>query len=102
MDGAVAVEKLAFLTKQQVAQTVRERLASVKPGGVTLHVAETDVRKIDNWWYVPVRPSRWPKRMSDFYEDLAIVEDDLQESEHLNILLATRLPLEEEPEAALA
>ncbi len=99
-DGEVAVEKLTFLTKQEVAQKVQERLREVTPGGVTLHVLESDVRKIDNWWYVPVRPSRWPRRMSDFYEDLAIVEDDIQEREHLNILLATGLPLEEEPEAA--
>ncbi len=100
-NGEVVVEKLNRLTKQEVAQQVQERLTNITPGGVTLHVQESDVRKIDNWWYVPVRPSRWPKRMSDFYEDLAIVEDDLQEQEHLNILLATGVPLEEEPDAAL-
>ena len=40
--------------------------------------------------------------MSDFYEDLAAVEDDLQEQEHLNILMATGEPLEEEAEAVAA
>ncbi len=101
-DGKVAVEKLNFLTKQQVAQKVREHLMGVTPGGVTLHVVDEDVYKVDEWWRVPVRPSRWPKRMSDFYEDLAIVEDDIQEREHLNILLATGLPLEEEPDTVAA
>ncbi|MGI4788436.1 MAG: hypothetical protein ACRYFS_06245 [Janthinobacterium lividum] len=87
------------MTKQEVARKVRERLVNVTPGGVTLYVEDDDVYKIDEWWRVPVRPSRWPKRMSDFYEDLATVEDDIQEQEHLNILLATGMPLEEEPEA---
>lgn len=89
------------MTKQEVAQKVRERLVNVTPGGVTLYVEDDDVYKIDEWWRVPVRPSRWPRRMSDFYEDLAIVEDDIQEREHLNILLATGVPLEEE-EAVVA
>ena len=101
-EGEVAVEKLTFITKQEVAQTVRERLANVKPGGVTLHVADTDIRKIGNWWYVPVRPSRWPKRLSDFYKALAEVEEDIQEREHLSILLATGLPLEDDEEADVA
>lgn len=67
---------------------------------MTLHVVDEDVYKVDNWWRVPVRPSRWLKRMSDFYEDLAAVEDDLQEQEHLNILMAPGVPLDEEKEVA--
>ena len=87
------------MTKQQVAEKVRARLVGVEPGGVTLHVVDEDIYKIDAWWRVPIRPSRWPKRLSDFYEDLAIVEDELQEQEHLNILMATGEPLEEEEDA---
>ena len=90
------------MTKQQVTRKVRDRLVGVEPGGVTLHVVDEDVHKVDGWWRVPIRPSRWPKRMSDFYEDLAAVEDDLQEQEHLNILMATGEPLEEEAEVVAA
>lgn len=90
------------LTKQQVAQKVRDRLVGVEPGGVTLHVVDEDVYKVDDWWRVPIRPSRWPKRMFEFYEVLAELEDELQEQEHLNILMATGEPLEEEAEAATA
>ena len=61
------------MTKQQVAQKVRDRLVGVEPGGVTLHVVDEDVYKVDDWWRVPIRPSRWPKRMSDFYEDPALI-----------------------------
>ena len=84
------------MTKQEVAQKVRERLADVTPGGVALFVKDDDVYKVDKWWRVPVRPSQWPARMFDFYEALSVVEDDLQEAEHLNILLKTGEPLEEE------
>ena len=87
---------------QKIAQKVRERLAGVMPGGVTLSVVDADVYRTGEYWLVPVNFSRWPQRMSDFYEDLAIVEDDLQEQDHLNILLATGVPLEEEAEAAVA
>lgn len=95
-DGEVSVEKLNRLTKLEVAQKVRGYLTGVSPGGITLYVQDADVRKTGNWWYVPVRPSRWPKRMSDFFQTLTNVEDDIQEQEHLNILPATGMPLEEE------
>lgn len=85
---------------QGMAQKVRERLVGRMPGGVMLFVVDADVYKIDDWWRVPVRPSRWPKRMFELYEVLAEVEDNLQEREHLNILLATGEPLEEDEEAA--
>ncbi len=90
------------MTKEVVAEKVRAELKHVQVNGVTLEVVDADVYKVDNWWRVPVRPSRWPKRMFELYEALAEVEDDLQEREHLNILLATGYPLEEETEAAAA
>jgi len=81
---------------------VREQLAGLQPGGVTLQVDDEDFYKEGDWWCVPIRPSRWPKRMADFYEALAEVEDDIQERENLNILLATGHPLEEDAEALAA
>ena len=90
------------MTKAIVAEKVRQELQGVEVSGITLQVEEADVRKIDNWWRVPVRPSRWPRRMFELYEVLAEVEDNLQEREHLNILLATGTPLDEEAEAGIA
>ena len=86
------------VTKERVAEKVRERLKGVAVTGITIEVGESGIQKVDDWWRVPIRPSRWPKRMFEFYEVLAEVEDDLQEREHLNILLATGEPLEEEEE----
>lgn len=90
------------MTEQGVAQKVREQLAGLQRGGVTLQVDDEDVYKEGDWWRVPVRPSRWPQRMAASYEALAEVEDDIQERENLNILLATAYPLEEDAEAVAA
>ncbi len=89
-------------TKETVSEKVRERLTEVHPGGVTLEVVAKDVYRVDKWWRVPIRPSRWPDRLSDFYEALAEVADDLQEKEHLDVIFFTGNPLEEEEVAAVA
>ena len=86
------------MTKKVVAEKVRAELERVQVNGITLEVVDADVYKVDNWWRVPVRPSRWPKRMFELYEALAEAEANLQEREHLNILLATGKPLSEEEE----
>jgi hypothetical protein len=59
---------------------------------VTLEILERDVRKIDDWWRVPVRPSALPTRMFDYYEALADLENDLQENDQINVLFATAEP----------
>ena len=84
------------MTRAMVAEKVRQELQRVEVFGITLQVVDEDVYQVDEWWRVPVHPSRWPTRMFDFYEALSAVEDDLQEAEHLNILLETGEPLDEE------
>ena len=90
------------MTKQQVAQKVRDRLVGIHPGGVTLEVVEESIYKIDQWWRVPIRPSRWPKRVSDFYETLAEVATDLLEKDNLDVIFFTGAPAEDEQEAQAA
>lgn len=89
-------------TKEFVAQKVRERLVGVHPGGVTLEVLDNGIHQIDKWWRVPIRPSHWPKRLSDFYETLAEMTDELQEQDHVDVLFFTGAPAEEEQEAQAA
>ncbi len=96
------METAQDMTKERVAAIVRERLKNVSVAGITMEVVGEDVYKIDEWWRVPIRPSRWPKRMFEFYEVLANVEDELQEQQHLNILMATGEPLEDEEDALTA
>ena len=82
------------LTKQSVAEKVRQYIQNLHPGGVTLEVVEDGIHKVDYWWRVPVRPSAWPAKRYEYYEALADIESDLQEKEHLNILIATGEPME--------
>ncbi len=84
------------MTKSVVAEKVRQGLQQVEVSGITLQVVDEDVYQVDEWWRVPVRLSRWPARMFDFYEALATVTEELQEAEHLNILLETGDVLNEE------
>ena len=77
---------------QSVAQVVREYLQGQRPSGLTLEVVEDEVRKIDTWWQVPVRPSAWPEKTFELYDTLAEVETAIQEDKHLNILLAPTEP----------
>ncbi len=87
------------MTKQQMAQKVRNRLVGVEPGGVTLEVMDSGIRQIDNWWWVPVRPSHSPERWSAFSRALGELTDELQEKDQLDVLLATGMTAEEEQEA---
>jgi hypothetical protein len=85
---------MAKITQSEIAQKVRESIRDRHPGGVTLEVVEQGIRKVDYWWRVPVRPSAWPEKMFEYYEALAEVESEIQEKEHLNILLSTSEPSE--------
>jgi hypothetical protein len=82
-------------TRQTVAVKVRDYLKDCHPGGITLDLIESGVRKEEYWWYVPIRPSAWPEKMFEFYEALAEIEEQLEEREHMKVLLVSR-----EPEAA--
>jgi hypothetical protein len=82
-------------TEQTVAQTVRRYLQGYHPEGATLEVIEPAIRKEEHWWYVPVRPSAEPTKRYQYYEILADVEAELEESEQLKVLLAP-IPAETE------
>jgi hypothetical protein len=78
--------------KQTVADKVREYLNGARLNGVTFEVNESGIREEEHWWYVPIRPSAWPPKMFEFYEALAEIEEELEEREHLKVLLASGEP----------
>jgi hypothetical protein len=78
--------------EKTVAQVVREYIRDFHPGGVTLDVVDADIRKIDYWWRVPVRPSAEPPHTFEYYDALAEVESKIQEDKQLNILLVPAIP----------
>jgi hypothetical protein len=78
--------------KRTVADAVRKYIKDRHPGGATLEVVEQDVREEKYWWYVPVRPSVEPVKRYEYYETLADVEGELQDNEHLTVLLVPAAP----------
>jgi len=77
-----------------ISEVVREHIRDRHPGGVTLSVIDEEVRKIDDWWRVPVLPSAQPPHTFEYYDTLAEVESEIQEEKHLNILLVPAIPEE--------
>lgn len=80
-------------TTQRVAEKVREYLRECQPGGITLDVIDDEVRQEPSWWYVPLRLSSWPSKMFEYYEALANLEGELEEREHLKVLLVPTEPV---------
>lgn len=78
--------------QRAVIAAVRRLLQSRHPGGVTLEVVPDGVRQDQDWWYVPVRPSAQPPKRYEYYEALAEVENELQKSEQLTVLLVPTAP----------
>ncbi len=89
-------ERRPRFTKQAVAQKVAEYLRDCHPGGITLEVDANRIRKEDHWWEVPVRPDVEPRKLSEYYEALAHVEEELEEREQLNVFLVPSDPREEQ------
>lgn len=82
------------MSKDRIARLVAEQLQHHHPGGVTIEVVRGGVRRQDDYWYVPVRPSAQPPRMYEYYEVLAEVEATLEEEEQLQVFLVPVLPTE--------
>ena len=93
---------MSDLTALDVANLVRRYLKDVRlgDGSIYLEVDAEHIHRGEHSWRVPVRPSRWPKRMFEYYEVLAEVEEEISEKENQNILFSTGEPLQEENETA--
>jgi hypothetical protein len=82
------------MNEERVLQLVREQLELHHPGGITLDVVPDGLRRQDEYWYVPVRPSAQPPKTYEYYEVLAEVESTLEENEQLQVLLVPIIPEE--------
>lgn len=74
-------------SKKSVAKAVRKHIARYRPGGASLEVVDAGVRKKPYWWEVPIRPSREPKKLYQYYEALADIEDEVEEQEKVRVFL---------------
>lgn len=85
-----------------VVRAVRGHLLTRHPCGVDLAVVEDGVRQIDGWWRVPVLPSKEPSSTFEYYDALAEVEGELQDVEHLDVLLVPDWPADQTDAAGTA
>ena len=74
-------------SSKSVAEAVRKHIARHRPGGASLEVVDGGVRKKQYWWEVPIRPSKEPKKLYEYYEALADIEDEVEEQEHVRVFL---------------
>jgi hypothetical protein len=74
-------------TPHEIAEAVERRLKLHQSGAFDIRVMEDLIRQEDGWWYVPIRPDREDRKTFEYYEVLADVEGELEETEKLNVLL---------------
>jgi hypothetical protein len=62
-------------------------------GIITLQLDPTFIVKEPYAWHVGVRPSREPDRQWRFYEELAVIAENIAEQDHLEVHLIPGEPL---------
>ena len=83
-----------MITKEEAAEIVRRHLAGRRfPGGVTFTVAPAHVETGDNWLRVPIHPSFWPERISPIHEELGHLEEDIANTEGIDLFLYLGEPM---------
>jgi hypothetical protein len=85
-------QKQRELTQDEVVTLAEKYLAPHQPANYRLKVLRDGVRRDDDWWYVVVQPDRDDVYSYEYYGRLAEAELDLEEAEHLHVLLVPTLP----------
>ena len=88
------------MTKQEIAAIVRKHLDKERIGDITFEVRDDEVITGDDWWRIPVHPSRLPDRMLVYHLLMSDVEQEISEQEGFNILLMSGESLDGERELA--
>ncbi len=81
-----------MVDEKEVIETVKRYLEPYQPSEYRLNVLETGVRHDGDWWEVVVQPDKDDIRSYDYYGRLADAENDIEDHEHLNVLLLPILP----------
>jgi hypothetical protein len=77
-----------------VPALVRRYLREHQPTNVRIELVEGEIRREQDWWYVPVRPAQGSPKTFEYYTLLSEIEGDLEEKEHLNVMLVPAAPEE--------
>ena len=80
------------MTKETIIALCKKYLKDFPVDNITFEIDPKCVREKEHGWRVLLTPSHLPERMTYYYEELAIVEEDLSEKENINILFSTGDP----------
>ena len=78
----------------QVAKLVQERLNKAGAHASRVRVLAEEVRPGSDdaaWWYVPVSYQQDPQSLYAYYEAFSKIEEELEEQEHVDVLLVPRI-----------
>ena len=57
---------------------------------------ESRIQLRNDYWRIPIRPSRWPEKTFAYYEELADIEEEVESKEGIRVTMASGDPLTEE------
>lgn len=78
--------------RDRIVELARRYLQPHQPADYRLEVVADAIEQEDDWYYVVVVPSRNDIRSYDYSARLVEAELDMQEKEHVKVLLVPALP----------
>lgn len=77
----------------QIARLVQQRLNQGGAHTSRVRVLSDEVRPATDgdWWFVPVSYQEDPSNMYIYYDAFARIEEELEDSEHVSVLLVPRI-----------
>jgi hypothetical protein len=81
-----------LLTKKKVVDLARKYLEPHQPADYRIEVSPQGVQRLDDFWYVVVKPSREDVQSYDLGARLADASIDLEKREKVHVLYTTVMP----------
>jgi hypothetical protein len=78
--------------QDKVLDLIESYLERHQPKDYRLNVSREGVRQDGNWWFVVVQPDRDDMNARDYSVIMSQTEDELEDREHLKVLLVPSLP----------
>ena len=78
--------------REAIAAAVQQVLDRHRNADLAISVEPEGMHQRNDWWYVPVRPSRRIEKVTSYYELLAELEEEVDETTGLNVLFVPSFP----------
>lgn len=84
------------MTSIDIADIVRPYVAKTTIGDITLWLDESHIKLQNDYWRIPIRPSREPEKLFPYFEALADLTIELQDTEGIKVSISPGEPLTED------